>query len=224
MSDLLMNADAVIRGRAEPAETRPNGRALREWLLILVVCGALYGAAMGSFGGVMGDRSLQMLYAAIKVPLLLMVTFVLSLPSFFIFNTLAGLGAEFGQALRSLVASQAGLTVVLAALAPFSLVWNLSSNSQQATVLFNAALFGVATLGGQALLRRYYRPLLLRDARHGQMLRIWGIVYAFVGIQMGWILRPFVGDPNRPVQFFREDTWGNAYVIVFQLIRHLFGL
>jgi hypothetical protein len=39
---------------------------------------------------------------------------------------------------------------------------------------------------------------------------------------MGWVLRPFVGDPNRPFSLFREDTWGNAYLIVFQLIQNLF--
>lgn len=48
-----------------------------------------------------------------------------------------------------------------------------------------------------------------------------GLVYTFVGIQMGWILRPFVGDPSRPVAFFREDTWGNAYVILAQIVRNL---
>jgi hypothetical protein len=46
----------------------------------------------------------------------------------------------------------------------------------------------------------------------------WVGIYAFVGIQMGWVLRPFVGYPDTQVQFFRTDTWGNAYVIVFETI------
>jgi hypothetical protein len=33
---------------------------------------------------------------------------------------------------------------------------------------------------------------------------------------MGWALRPFVGDPAQPTRFFREDAWGNAYVILAQ--------
>jgi hypothetical protein len=224
MQTFLLRADAVLRGDSQQTEAAATGRTLGQWLLLIVVCGFLYGAAMGSFSGIFGDRSLQILYSAIKVPLLLLVTFVLSLPSFYIFNTLFGLRTDFGQAIRALIASQAGLTVLLAALAPLTLVWNLSSTNQQATILFNAALFGVATFGGQVLLRRTYRPLIEQDARHKQMLRLWGLVYAFVGIQMGWILRPFVGDPARPVEFFREDTWGNAYVIIFTLIRHQLGV
>ena len=27
------------------------------------------------------------------------------------------------------------------------------------------------------------------------MLRTWLVIYVFVGIQMGWVLRPFIGDP-----------------------------
>ena len=42
--------------------------------------------------------------------------------------------------------------------------------------------------------------------------------YAFVGIQMGWVLRPFIGQPDRPVTLFREDTWVTAYVIVLDLV------
>src|SRR5439155_1264386 len=131
------------------------------------------------------------------------------------------LRADFPQALRALAASQAGLTVLLASLAPLTMVWNVSSSDHNAAILFNGLMFGVATGGGQLLLKRYYRPLLEQDARHRMLLRLWGVLYAFVGIQMGWILRPFVGDPSRPVRFFREDTWGNAYVILFGLIRDL---
>ena len=48
------------------------------------------------------------------------------------------------------------------------------------------------------------------------MLWGWLGVYAFVGIQMGWVLRPFIGQPGVPVTFFREGVWGNAYVVVLE--------
>jgi len=64
------------------------------------------------------------------------------------------------------------------------------------------------------LLRRLYRPLIARDARHRALLRLWLIIYTFVGIQMGWLLRPFIGMPDTPTRFLREDTWSNAYVFI----------
>ena len=55
---------------------------------LVVIFGILYGAVMGSFGGIWGERFLQLLYSSAKVPVLLMSMFLLSLPSFYVVNTL----------------------------------------------------------------------------------------------------------------------------------------
>ena len=34
----------------------------------------------------------------------------------------------------------------------------------------------------------------------------WVFVFALVGAQMGWVLRPFIGNPNTPFTFFRERS------------------
>lgn len=224
MKTLFLQADAVLRGIGK--EAGPDAvlslASVRRLCALIGLFGGLYGAAMGMYGSMEGGRALQVVYSMLKVPLLLLVTFALSLPSFFIFNTLYGLRADFGQALRALLSGQAGLTVLLASLAPLTLLCNVTTPRHETAVLFNALMFGVATAGGQILLRRYYSALVARDARHRLLMRFWGVLYAFVGIQMGWILRPFVGDPDRPVAFFRADSWGNAYISLFQLIRHVF--
>jgi hypothetical protein len=36
------------------------------------------------------------------------------------------------------------------------------------------------------------------------VFRIWVVVFALVGAQMGWVLRPFIGNPAIPVTFFRH--------------------
>ena len=114
---------------------------------------------MGTFGGVRGERALQLLYSGLKVPLLLLVTFGLSLPSFFVLNTLLGVRDDFARALRALVATQAVLTIVLASLAPFTALWYASSGAYRPAILFNAAMFAVASFAAQGLLRRWYAPL-----------------------------------------------------------------
>ena len=87
-----------------------------------------------------------------------------------------------------------------------------------AAILFNAAMFAVASFASQVVLARGYRPLIARSPRHRWLMRAWIVIYAFVGIQMGWTLRPFVGAPYRPVQFFRGGEFENAYVIVVRMI------
>ncbi len=36
------------------------------------------------------------------------------------------------------------------------------------------------------------------------IFRVWTVVFAVVGAQMSWILRPFVGSPDGPFEWFRE--------------------
>ena len=204
-------ADLVLRGRA----------ATSPWRLA-VACGLIYGGLMGTFGGVEGDRLLQVVYSSVKVPLLLLATVLLSLPSFFVLNTLFGLREDFRESLRAIAASQAGLAIVLVSCAPLTLFWYASSSDYQAAILCNAVMFGVASVSAQWHLRRSYRRLIARNRRHRLILRGWLAIYAFVGVQLGWTLRPFIGDPSRPVQFFRGGEFENAYVIVSRMILDVF--
>src|SRR6478609_7824301 len=113
MTALLHQADALLR----PREADQTSLALRARTLvaILILFGLTYGAMMGLFCGFdESPRPLQALYSATRVPLLLLLTFALALPSFYVLNTLAGLAPDFPAVLRALLATQAGLTFVLA--------------------------------------------------------------------------------------------------------------
>ncbi len=199
------------------AGTVADSLTLRRSLLTLVICGGIYGATMGSFGVDHGPRLLQMLFSALKVPLLVGATFALSLPTYFVVSTLIGLRDDLAESIRALLATQAVLAILLASFAPFTLLWYVSSSNYSAALLFNAAMFGLASLCAQRVLARLFRPLVARDPRHRMMLTVWLVTFTFVGIQMGWLLRPFVGNPDDPTTFFRQEAWGNAYEALVQL-------
>src|SRR3989440_11109070 len=116
---------------------------LRRLLLLVVMFGLLYGGVMGSYGGISGDRWKQVIYSAVKVPFLLIGTFLLSLPSFFVISTLLGLREDFVYSLRVLMATQAALTIILASFAPFTALWYVSFTDYQSAILFNALMFGI---------------------------------------------------------------------------------
>lgn len=188
--------------------------------LLSISLAIFYGAVMGCYGGLEGRRILQPLYSGLKVPLLLMVTAALSMPSFYVLNLLLGLGQDFAESLRALLGAQVVLTIVLASLSPFTMLWYASFEGHDNATLFNGAMFAIASFSAQWILRRYYKPLIERNPRHRWMLRLWLVIYSFVGIQMGWVLRPFLGHPGLPTSFFRPDSWGNAYVYVAEMIGH----
>ena len=188
----------------------------------MVGFGAFYGVAMGTFSGLGPGRFHQLLYSGVKVPLLMLVTFGLCLPSFFVLNTVAGLRDDFSQALQAVVAAQSCVAIVLACLAPFTAFFYASGADYHGALLFNGAMFALAWVTAQLVVRRYYAPLIERSKTHRTMLFIWFFLYIFVGIQMAWVLRPFVGAPTVAVTFFRQEAWGNAYVVVGGLIGDLF--
>lgn len=217
----LHSADGLLRGDDRLAHGTNPLRHLALVVALMVGFGLIYGGVMGSYGG---GRPLQMLYSAVKVPLLLSATFVLSLPSFFVLNTLLGLRDDFGRAIRALIATQAGLTIILASFAPFTALWYVSVADYDGAKMFNLLMFGVASITAQLMLRRFYQPLIARDRRHRLLMRIWLVIYAFVGVQMGWVLRPFIGNPNDPTRFFRTEAWGNAYLEVIDSLGRVLGL
>jgi hypothetical protein len=217
---LFQLADDLLRGEISAARGSRDQRlpVFGSLILAIVVYGMFYGAVMGSYGGMSGLRFWQAVYSAVKVPFLMISTFLLSLPSFFVLNTLLGLRDDFPRVVRALISTQAGLTIILSALAPFTAFWYVSGSDYEPAILFNGMMFAVASFSAQWMLRRQYAPLIRGNPRHRWMLRTWIIIFVFVGIQMGWVLRPFIGNPSAPVQFFREGSWSNAYVFVLQMI------
>lgn len=214
----LVPVDQFVRGEGRFAVgADPAGRIV-PLLWFIVAFGFLYGAVMASFGALTPGRLHHLLYVGVKVPILLLVTSALCLPSFFVMNAVAGLREDFREALPAVLAAQACVTIALASLAPITATFYLTCADYNLAVLFNALMFTVACLGAQVVMRRYYGPLIRRMPRHRTMLYFWFLLYAFVGIEMGWVLRPFIGDPKAPVEFLRSDAWGNAYVVVAQLV------
>ena len=209
------HVEAVLRGRATWPQT----------LLAVGWGGAGYGAVMGAFGGLAPDRVAQVLYSMVKVPVLLGATAALGVPVFFVLNSLLGLRADFRPAARAVLSTQAVVAVVLASLAPYTAVWYLCTAGHPEAIAFNGLLFLLAGAAAQWDLRRRYAALEARDRRHRWGRRAWLVLYGFVGVQMGWVLRPFVGDPGSPPTLFRPGAWGgNAYVAVADVVLRAAGL
>ncbi|TQS45480.1 hypothetical protein FL583_10095 [Cryptosporangium phraense] len=55
-----------------------------------------------------------------------------------------------------------------------------------------------------------------------RLLYVWVLLFGFVGTQLAWTLRPFIGEPNHPFQLFR-DIEGSFYGNVLHTIASLFS-
>lgn len=64
------------------------------------------------------------------------------------------------------------------------------------------------------------QPIPRQASRARTVLGVWTVIYAIVGAQMGWILRPFIGAPGLPFTWFR-DRESNFFGSVLDALRRL---
>lgn len=213
---MIAEANALLRAQGRYAIGADRG-PYRHLGALIALGGFGYGLAMGSYSA----RAGLSLFSGTKVPLLLLVSTAVCLPSFFVLNAILGLSDDFGRALRAILSSQATMAIALLALAPLTLTAYASSDSYRFAVQFNGLQFLLGASAGQVMMARHYRPLVRSNPRHATARRLWLTLYLFVAIQLAWVLRPFVGAPGMQVRFFRESAWSNAYVV---LVRDVFGI
>lgn len=176
---------------------------------------SIYGAIMGSLGSF-----LQILSSAIKLPALYLLTMVICLPTLFFFDVTNGSKRKFSHYLAILLAAMAVISVMLFAFAPVSLFFRLSLNDYYFFKLINVAILAITGFMG---VNFFYKTMLIMTKEdfqdrsyHNKMLKAWLLLYALVGSQLGWTLRPFFGDIGE-FQLFRPIE-GNFYQAIFQLI------
>jgi hypothetical protein len=214
---MLAGTARILRSEG-PFSPESEGIPWKTLLTAVGVCGFGYGAIMGGYG----LRLPQALFAGLKVPLLLLASCVVCLPSLYVLHAVLGLADDFARGLRSILASQAAMAVTLLSLGPLTMVFYVSNDDYLAALMINGAMFALATFAGQLVLVRQYRGLVRRNPRHRIVRQAWLVLYVFVSIQAAWVLRPYIGAPSLPTTFFREDAWSNAYVVVADRVYEFF--
>ena len=121
-------------------------------------------------------------------------------------------------------ATQAGLTITPGVAGPADGLWYVSSSDYTAAILFNALMFAVASVGAQWSLRRDYRLLIAKNPRHRSLLWTWLVIYAFVGIQMGWDLASLRRRPRLPRPVLPRGRLEQRLYDRLQMIRRVSGL
>ncbi|MEM8637492.1 MAG: actin-binding WH2 domain-containing protein [Cyanobacteria bacterium P01_G01_bin.54] len=222
-----MNHFAVLmqflRDRPKFFEDVKQEQYLNATALSLLICSsgffALYGMILGSFKG-----GLQILVSAVKLPALYLITLAICLPALFFFEVVAGSQRKFMQYLVLLLGAMGVISVMLLGFAPVTLFFRLSLSDYTFFQLLNIFILGLASVIGVQV---FYRGMVALTASEDLALKqrqlamkLWLVLYGFVGSQLGWTLRPFFGSPGKPFELFR-DLESNFFLHILRLIGNL---
>jgi hypothetical protein len=176
---------------------------LQSMVLSSLVYLALYGIVMG-----MSHSWQQALMSAIKLPMLFLVTLLICLPTLYFFNLLYGSQLTFQQTTTLMMAAVTVTGALTLAFASISLFFWLTVGEQYTIlILLNVGVLAISSWWGLSFLRQGMRHVQRHaiGVQQGRILITWLVIYAFVGTQMGWALRPFFGVPDEPFVILRSD-------------------
>jgi hypothetical protein len=231
LGDLVQQTPRLLSGTAGPLldwVKNVNRSRMVVCLAAIVVGAGLFGAAMGWW-----RAPLQAVYAAIKLPLLILLTTLGNALLNGLLAPLLGLNIGFRQTALIILLGFVMAATILGAFAP--IVWFVVCNvpsGQSLEILTSPAyhfmqltlvlciVFAGITANWKLL------PLLERLSGNARVAKkvlfAWLAANLLLGSQLCWILRPFIWDPTRPVEFLGQHPMqGSFYETVFEAVRQI---
>ncbi|HEV2691440.1 MAG TPA: hypothetical protein VG347_00940 [Verrucomicrobiae bacterium] len=226
-----MEFSTLLRGETGAISVWSTGWNTRRFIshLAIILAGAgLYGAAMGWW-----RAPQQGLYVAIKFPLIILLTTFGNALINGMLAPLLGLNIPFRQSFSVIVMSNAITAVIMGAFSPLILflIWNApamtagpaTASTYSLILLAHVAVIALAGVAGNLRLLQVLVEIGGNRTVARRVLLAWLSGNFFLGSQLSWILRPFIGSPDLPVEFFRENALqSNFYEAVFHALHRLF--
>jgi hypothetical protein len=220
----LSIAEWLLKHRDYLLDQIEQGREVQVILADLLLITLLPTFFYGLVTGVAANSWVRILTNPLKLPLMLVLTMCLCLPTLYIFSSYLGSRRTFLQTAALSFTSLAIIGVVLAAFAPITWFLTFTAPGAYAVhVLVNVAVFILGGFMGVSFLLKGCSRFHGGAPLGRQLLFLWGwiVLYGLVGAQMGWLFRPFFSSSDvwiRP----RDPNEVSVFQALWQLVEGLF--
>jgi len=164
MQKLFREIDEILRGKKTSAEMLAKGTdhiRIGPLLFFILLFGAVYGLFMGLFSlvGKTPPCFEQMVSSAAKLPLVFLLSLVVTFPSLYVFSALRGVPMNPASILKIVLVPLACSLAVLASFGPITGFFTLSTESYPFMKLLNLLFFALAGFIGFRMLVRMLNRL-----------------------------------------------------------------
>lgn len=228
----LRHGETLLRGESGEIAgwiERWESRRLRFCLAAVFAGAGLFGAALGAWRSPM-----QALYGGIKVPLVILLTTAGTALLNGMLAPLLGLNIKFRQSLLIILFSHTIAAIIMGGFSPilffvvcnappFPTTTSASSSGHSIVLVVEVGLVAFAGIVANVRLRQLLDRLSGSPPVSRRVMLAWLAANLFLGAQISWLLRPFVGAPGLPVEFLRSNAFqGNFYETIFHALQNLF--
>lgn len=190
----------------------------RAMIVTIGAGGAAFGACLGVFRG-----GWQVLFAAVKLPLAVLLTAAICAPALTALNKALDREASIRRDLALVLFVLARASLVLAAVAPILLLAVSLEAAYHTLVLLAAGCGALAGISALSILKRG----LARSGTGASAVSVGMalvLVFSLVGAQMSWMLRPYLVRPRSPEAPFVRDLESNFFEAVATSARSARGV
>ena len=194
-------------------EYKPSPGFDRFLIIGITLLYAVYGLSMGLFRGYFAG-----IVSALKLPFLFIFTLLICFPPLYVLNCIMGPKLKARHCYRLLLMATSANAVALASYAPFSYFFTLTTSREgyHFLVMMHVGVFALSGIISTFVIAIIFRATAIEMGQRLKPMFIiaWSVLYAFVGTQMSWTLRPWIGSwfvpytPFRTIEgSFIESVW-----------------
>ncbi|HHH50304.1 MAG TPA: hypothetical protein ENK52_04930 [Saprospiraceae bacterium] len=218
--EVLKDRESYLR---KVTEERYSSGIILGQILLMCLFTFFYGLIMGSYNSLP-----QALISGIKLLILFFLTLIVCFPSFYIVQLILGSKVGIKQLAVILLSGFVMTTTVMLAFAPIVLFFQMSGDNYHFLQLLHVFIFVFAGFFGMRLILESLKSAFEETGVYPKIgliaFRIWVLIFAFVGIQLSWNLRPFLGSKDMKFELFRSETQGNFYSTIFGAFGSMLGI
>lgn len=215
--EIFQNRDVYFEKVSEDKYPRV---IIKGQIILIFLAAFIYGIIMGSYNGLA-----QAFSSGIKLILLILLTLSICFPSFYIVQLLLGSKMKLRQLIIILLGGFVMLSTILVAFAPIALFFQLSSSPYAFLQLLHFFVFVFAGIWSMRTVAETLKIACEKKNIYPKIgltiFRLWIFILAFVGIQLSWTLRPFIGSKEIQFEIFRESTQTNIYATLIGAVGRL---
>lgn len=198
------------------------GQKIWNQFILVSILALVYGAIMGCY-----NSFYQAVSSGIKMPVLFSLLIIICFPAFYVIQSVLGSKLSLGQMVSIILSGFIYTTSIMVSFSTIVLFFLITGGNYAFIKLLHVAIIAFAGIFGMKRIidaLKYSCEKKEIYPRTGIVVfRFWIVILFFVGSQLSWSLRPFIGAKDNPFVIFRNQP-GNFYQNVLQSFPSLFNL